>query len=162
MKLLLINALFILSLFVNRCYAFDEINGNKIVLITSKEHENFPEQVESITRQRAENSCILLNKVLVDYSFKEVKQDYIFHDCNSKNCITIKDIEKYKIPNKEFLQPVSYQDMELHYHDGGATIAVITLGLIPLIITYPARIATNITCIDKKDLEFTTNWFFEI
>ena len=157
MKLLLINTLFILSLFVNRCYAFDEINGNKMVLITSKEHEKFPEQVESITKQRAENACVLLNKVLVDYSFKEVKQDYIFHKCNSKECITIKDIEKYKIPTKEFLQPVIYQDMELHYHDGGAMVAVITLGLIPLIITYPARIATNITCADKNDLGFTTN-----
>lgn len=137
--------------------AFDEINGNKLVLITSREHEITPEQVEDITRQRAENACYLVNKVLLDYKYKELNQDSIFDTPQCKDCISKKDLENYKIPTKTYLQPVNYKDMEQHYHDGGAAVAIITLGMIPIIITYPARIATSITCGDKDAVNYTTN-----
>lgn len=137
--------------------AFDEINGNKLVLITSRERELAPEQVEDITRQRAEHACNLVNKVLIDYEYKELKQDNIWDDRDCKDCVSRKDLEKYKIPTKTYLQPVNYKDMEQHYHDGGAAVAIITLGLIPIIIPYPARIATSITCGEKNEVNYTTN-----
>lgn len=154
MRLILLLALLIAS---NASYAFDEINGNKLVLITSREHEIAPEQVEDITRQRAENACYLIDKVLIDYKYRELKQDNIYDTCDWEGCVTKKDLENYKIPTKTFLQPVNYKDMEQHYHDGGAAVTVITFALIPLIITYPARIATSITCGDKEGVNYTTN-----
>ena len=63
MKHIMFSLVCVLSLFTSKSYAFDEINGNKVVLITSKEHEIAPEQADSITRQRAENACYLINKV---------------------------------------------------------------------------------------------------
>jgi hypothetical protein len=157
MKHIMFSLVCVLSLFTSKSYAFDEINGNKVVLITSKEHEIAPEQADSITRQRAENACYLINKVLVDFKYKELEQDNIFDTCYRAGCVSRKDLEKYKIPTKNYLQAVNYKDMELHYHDGGAAVAVITLGLIPIIITYPARIATSITCGDKDSFNYTTN-----
>jgi hypothetical protein len=147
----------VLSLITSKSYAFDEINGNKLVLITSREHEITPEQVESITRQRAENACYLINKVLVDFKYKELTQDNIFETCDWKDCVSRKDLENYKIPTKNYLQSVNYKDMELHYHDGGVAVAIITLGFVPIIISYPARIATSITCGDKDGVNYTTN-----
>lgn len=150
----------ILLLFIlisSNANAFDEINGNKLVLITSREHEITPEQVEDITRQRAENACYLINKVLLDYKYKELKQDNIFDTPQCKNCVSKKDLENYKIPTKTYLQPVNYKDMEQHYHDGGAAVAIITLGMLPIIIPYPARIATSITCGEKDGVNYTTN-----
>ena len=47
--------------------------------------------------------------------------------------------------------------METHYHRGGATVAVLTLGFVPIIISYPARIATSIECQDVGEMSFTTN-----
>lgn len=157
MKHIMFSLVCLLSLFTSKSYAFDEINGNKLVLITSREHEITPEQVESITRQRAENACYLINKVLVDFKYKELKQDNIFDTCDWDGCVSRKDLENYKIPTKNYLQAVNYKDMELHYHDGGAAVAIITLGLVPIIIAYPARIATSITCGDKDGVNYTTN-----
>lgn len=155
MKKFILLLLFCLT--VKTVHAFDEINGNKLVLITSREHEITPEQVESITRQRAENACYLINKVLVDFKYKELTQDNIFETCDWKDCVSRKDLDNYKIPTKNYLQAVNYKDMELHYHDGGVTVAIITLGFVPIIIAYPARIATSITCGDKDGVNYTTN-----
>jgi hypothetical protein len=47
--------------------------------------------------------------------------------------------------------------METYYHRGGATIAVFTLGFVPIIIPYRARIATSIECGDANEMTFTTN-----
>lgn len=149
--------LLLFLLISSNTYAFDEINGNKIVLITSKEHEIAPEQVDYITRQRAELACQLINKVLVEYKYKELKQDNIYDTCDWEDCVSRKDLENYKIPTKTFLQSVNYKDMEQHYHDGGAAVAIITLGMVPIIITYPARIATSITCGEKDSINYITN-----
>lgn len=158
-------SLIILSLMltINNVQAFDEINGNKIVLLTSAERKalNDSMQYESITEQRAENACKLLGKTLKSFSYREVKQDYFVEKCqeNTKDwCITHKEIQTiYKIPTKSTLLPVNEYDMETHYHRGGATVAVLTLGFVPIIIPYPARIATSIECQDVGEMSFTTN-----
>ena len=143
--------------------AFDEINGSKIVLLTSAERKalNDSMQYESITQQRAENACKLIGKSLKSFTYREVKQDYFADKCpeNTKDwCITHKEIQNfYKIPTKTTLLPVEEYDMETHYHRGGATIAVLTLGFVPIIIPYPARIATSIECGDADEIIFTTN-----
>jgi len=143
--------------------AFDEINGNKIVLLTSAERKalNDSMQYESVTEQRAENACKLIGKSLKSFTYREVKQDYFTDKCseNTKDwCITHKEIQTiYKIPTKTSLLPVEEYDMETHYHRGGATVAILTLGLVPIIIPYPARIATSIECDDADKITFTTN-----
>lgn len=143
--------------------AFDEINGNKIVLLTSAERKALDDsmQYESVTEQRAENACKLIGKTLKSFSYREVKQDYFADKCseNTKNwCITHKEIQTiYKIPTKNTLLPVNEYDMETHHHRGGATVAILTLGVIPIIIPYPARIATSIECQDIGEMNFTTN-----
>ena len=143
--------------------AFDEINGNKIVLLTSAERKalNDSMQYESVTEQRAENACHLIGKSLKSFTYREVKQDYFADKCseNTKDwCITHKEIQTiYKIPTKSTLLPVEEYNMETHYHRGGATVAVLTLGFVPIIIPYPARIATSIECQDIGEMNFTTN-----
>ena len=143
--------------------AFDEINGNKIVLLTSAERKalNDSKQYESVTEQRAEYACKLIGKSLKSFTYREVKQDYFLDKCpeNTKDwCITHKEIQNfYKIPTKTTLLPVEEYDMETHYHRGGATVAVLTLGFIPVIIPYPARIATSIECQEVGEISFTTN-----
>jgi len=158
-------SLIILSLMltINNVQAFDEINGNKIVLLTSAERKalNDSMQYESITEQRAENACKLIGKTLKSFTYREVKQDYFLDKCpeNTKDwCITHREIQNfYKIPTKTTLLPVQEYDMETHYHRGGATVAVLTLGFIPIIIAYPARIATSIECQEVGEISFTTN-----
>lgn len=143
--------------------AFDEINGNKIVLLTSAERKalNDSMQYESVTEQRAENACKLIGKTLKSFIYREVKQDYFTDKCteNTKEwCITHKEIQTiYKIPTKTSLLPVEEYDMETHYHRGGATVAILSLGFIPIIIPYKARIATSIECQDIGEISFTTN-----
>ena len=143
--------------------AFDEINGNKIVLLTSAERKalNDSKEYESVTEQRAEYACKLIGKSLKSFTYREVKQDYFLDKCpeNTKDwCITHKEIQNfYKIPTKTTLLPVEEYDMETHYHRGGATVAILTLGFIPIIIPYPARIATSIECQDIGEMNFTTN-----
>lgn len=143
--------------------AFDEINGNKIVLLTSAERKilNDSMQYESLTEQRAENACKLIGKSLKSFSYREVKQDYFADKCteNTKDwCITHKEIQTiYKIPTKNTLLPVNEYDMETHHHKGGAMVAILSLGFIPIIIPYPARIATSIECQDIGEISFTTN-----
>lgn len=150
-------------LFSFNAQAFDEINGNKIVLLTSAERKalNDSMQYESVTEQRAENACKLIGKSLKSFTYREVKQDYFLDKCseNTKDwCITHKEIQtSYKIPTKTTLLPVEEYDMETHYHRGGATVAILTLGLVPIIIPYPARIATSIECQDIGEMKFTTN-----
>ena len=158
-------SLIILSLMltINNAQAFDEINGNKIVLLTSAERKalNDSKQYESVTEQRAEYACKLIGKSLKSFTYREVKQDYFSDKCpeNTKDwCITHKEIQNfYKIPTKTTLLPVEEYDMETHYHRGGATVAVLTLGFIPIIIAYPARIATSIECQEVGEISFTTN-----
>lgn len=143
--------------------AFDEINGNKIVLLTSAERKalNDSMEYESVTEQRAENACKLIGKTLKSFTYREVKQDYFLDRCteDAKDwCITHREIQTiYKIPTKSTLLPVNEYDMETHYHRGGATVAILSLGFIPIIIPYPARIATSIECQDIGEIRFTTN-----
>lgn len=158
-------SLIILSLMltISNTYAFDEINGNKIVLLTSAERKalNDSRQYESLTEQRAENACKLIGKTLKSFTYREVKQDYFAEKCPEKTkdwCITHKEIQNfYKIPTKTTLLPVEEYDMETHYHRGGATVAILSLGVIPIVIPYPARIATSIECQDIGEMKFTTN-----
>lgn len=155
-------ALFLL-LIPSNSQAFDEINGNKIVLLTALERKvsNDSAQYEDITRQRAENACKLIGKNLVSYNYREVRQDYFTDNCpeNTKDwCITHKEIQNnYKIPTNNTLLPVNETHMETHYHRGGVTVAVLTLGFVPIIIPYKARIATSIECGDINTQQFTTN-----
>lgn len=143
--------------------AFDEINGNKIVLLTSAERKalNDSMEYESVTEQRAENACKLIGKTLKSFTYREVKQDYFLDRCteDAKDwCITHREIQTiYKIPTKSTLLPVNEYDMETHYHRGGATVAILSLGFIPIIIPYTARIATSIECQDIGEIRFTTN-----
>lgn len=143
--------------------AFDEINGNKIVLLTSAERKalNDSMEYESVTEQRAENACKLIGKTLKSFTYREVKQDYFLDRCTEEAkdwCITHREIQTiYKIPTKSTLLPVNEYDMETHYHRGGATVAILSLGFIPIIIPYPARIATSIECQDIGEIRFTTN-----
>ena len=136
--------------------AFDEINGNKIVLLTSAERKalNDSMEYESVTKQRAENA-------LKSFTYREVKQDSFAEKCPEKTkdwCITHKEIQNfYKIPTKTSLLPVEEYNMETHYHRGGATVAILTLGFVPIIIPYPARVATSIECGDADEITFTTN-----
>lgn len=143
--------------------AFDEINGNKIVLLTATERKalNDAKQYESVTEQRAEYACQLIGKSLKSFTYREVKQDYFLDKCPEKTkdwCITHREIQTiYKIPTKSTLLPVEEYDMETHYHRGGATVTVLTLGIIPIIIGYSARIATSIECQDAGEISFITN-----
>lgn len=163
MKNLFILTILTILLFSFNAQAFDEINGNKIVLLTSAERKALDDsmQYESVTEQRAENACNLIGKSLKSFTYREVKQDYFADKCpeNTKDwCITHKEIQNfYKIPTKSTLLPVEEYNMETHYHRGGATVAVLTLGFIPIIIPYPARIATSIECQDVGEINFTTN-----
>ena len=163
MKNLFILTILTILLFSFTAHAFDEINGNKIVLLTSAERKalNDSMQYESVTEQRAENACKLIGKSLKSFTYREVKQDYFLDKCPEKAkdwCITHKEIQNfYKIPTKTTLLPVEEYDMETHYHRGGATVAVLTLGFIPVIIPYPARIATSIECQEVGEISFTTN-----
>lgn len=153
----------VFCLTLNNAHAFDEINGNKIVLLTATERKalNDSMQYESITEQRAENACHLIGKTLKSFTYREIKQDYFSDKCpeNTKDwCITHKELQTiYKIPTKSTLLPVEEYDMETHYHRGGATVAIVTLGLIPIIIPYKARIATSIECLEKDEMNFVTN-----
>ena len=127
-------SLIILSLIltISNVQAFDEINGNKIVLLTALERKalNDSKQYESIAEQRAENACKLIGKTLKSFTYREVKQDYFLDRCPEKAkdwCITHKEIQTiYKIPTKSTLLPVEEYDMETDYHRGGATVAVLT------------------------------------
>ena len=163
MKKLISLIILSLMLTISNVQAFDEINGNKIVLLTSAERKalNDSKQYESVTEQRAENACQLIGKTLKSFTYREVKQDYFADNCSEKTkdwCITHKEIQTiYKIPTKSTLLPVEEYDMETHYHRGGATVAVLTLGFVPIIIPYPARIATSIECQDIGEMKFTTN-----
>lgn len=155
--------LIITLLFSFNAYAFDEINGNKIVLLTSTERK-ISDDYESITQQRAANACKLLDKTLKSFTYKEIEQEHFYSICEPKaiekwGCITKDEInKKYKIPTSTTLLPVNEDSMETHYHRGGATVAIITLGLIPIIIPYKARIATSIECMNENEKEqFTTN-----
>ena len=80
--------------------AFDEINGNKIVLLTSAERKalNDSKEYESVTEQRAEYACKLIGKSLKSFTYREVKQDYFLDKCpeNTKDwCITHKEIQNF-------------------------------------------------------------------
>lgn len=163
MKKLISIILFSLMLCINNAKAFDEINGNKIVLLTALERKisNDTGDYENITRQRAENACNLIGKTLVSFNYREVRQDYFVDKCSDKTkdwCITHKEIQTiYKIPTSNTLLPVNETHMETHYHRGGAAVAVLTLGFVPIIIPYKARIATSIECQDVGEMSFTTN-----
>ena len=162
MKKLISIILFSLMLCINNAQAFDEINGNKIVLLTALERKisNDTGEYENITRQRAENACNLIGKNLIDFSYEELSQDDISNPSRYSSTHNILDTDKlkhYKIPTKTMLQPVNPNNMETHYHRGGATVAVLTLGLVPIIIPYKARIATEIICGDNNEQRFTTN-----
>lgn len=155
--------LIIALLFSFNAYAFDEINGNKIVLLTATERK-ISDEYENITQQRAENACKLLGKTLKSFTYREIEQESFYSTCEPRavvkwGCITKDEIKnKYKIPTSTTLLPVNADNMETHYHRGGATVAIVTLGLIPIIIPYNARIATSIECMDENEKEqFTTN-----
>lgn len=162
MKKLISLIILSLMLTINNAQAFDEINGNKIVLLTALERKvtNDSAQYEDITRQRAENACNLIGKQLIDFSYEELSQDDISNPSRYSSTHNILDTDKlkhYKIPTKTMLQPVNPNHMETHYHRGGATVAVLTLGFVPIIIPYKARIATSIECGDTNEMSFTTN-----
>lgn len=162
MKKLISIILFSLMLTINNVQAFDEINGNKIVLLTALERKasNDTGEYENITRQRAENACNLIGKHLIDFSYEELSQDDISTPSRYSSTHNILDTDKlkhYKIPTTTMLQPVNPNHMETHYHRGGATVAILTLGFIPIIIPYKARIATSIKCQDIGEMNFTTN-----
>ena len=145
--------------------AFDEINGNKIVLLTAAERKNTNKtgEYESITQERAENACKLLGKSLKTFTYKEIEQDSFHETCEPRavikwGCITKDEIKnKYKIPTSTTLLPVEEYNMETHYHRGGAAVAILTLGFIPTIFPYHARVATSIECGDADEITFTTN-----
>ena len=145
--------------------AFDEINGNKIVLLTAAERKatNKTGEYESITQQRAENACKLLGKSLKTFTHKEIEQDSFYSTCEPRavakwGCITKDEIKnKYKIPTSTTLLPVEEYNMKTHYHRGGATVAILSLGIIPTIFPYHARVATSIECGDADEITFTTN-----
>lgn len=145
--------------------AFDEINGNKIVLLTAAERKAFNKtgEYESITQHRAENACKLLGKSLKSFTYKEIEQDSFYSTCEPRavvkwGCITKDEIKnKYKIPTSTTLLPVEEYNMETHYHRGGATVAILSLGIIPTIFPYHARVATSIECGDADEITFTTN-----
>ena len=158
--------LLITLLFSFNAYAFDEINGNKIVLLTAAERKATDKtgEYENITQQRAENACRLLGKALKSFTYKEIDQESFYETCNPRavvkwGCITKGEIKnKYKIPTRTTLLPIEVYNMETHYHRGGVAVAVVTLGLIPIIIPYKARVATSIECRDEDEKEsFTTN-----
>ena len=154
-----------LMMIPNISQAFDEINGNKIVLLTAAERKatNDSGEYESITEQRAELACGLIGKKLKSFTYREVAQDSFYSTCNPKavelwGCITSDEIKnKYKIPTKTSLLPVQEYSMETHYHRGGAAVAILSLGFIPTIFPYKARVATSIECGDAEKITFTTN-----
>lgn len=165
MKKILSLIILALMLTINNVQAFDEINGNKIVLLTAAERKAFNKtgEYESITQQRAENACKLLGKSLKSFTYKEIEQDSFYSICEPRavvkwGCITKDEIKnKYKIPTKSTLLPVEEYNMETHYHRGGATVAILSLGIIPTIFPYNARVATSIECGDADEITFTTN-----
>lgn len=121
-------------------HALSKINGNQIVLLTAKERQDL-KNYEDITYERAINLCKLLGKDLVTYSYKET-------DCET-NCK--KEYPKIAVPTSKGLMTPSYDDIEVHYHDGGAAVAMLSLGFIPIIIQYKTRIVTDIQCGKKID-----------
>lgn len=148
----------LLLLIASPAFAFNKINDNYIVLLTSVEARTFEAPVvEDITRQRAELTCGLLGKALVDYSYKEIKQEYILDKPKKDGIITMNEVKYYKIPTQSSLIAVSAEQLETHYHRGGATVAILTLGFVPIIIPYHARIIDSIECTDFEEQKFTTN-----
>ncbi len=152
--------LLLLCLFVSfNGYAFDKINDKGLILLTGRERQDVKE-FEALTMERARNACGLLGKELVSFEFKEIGQDHIL----PKSAFNPKDdrwtcetVSEHAIPTRTELLPVPCGDMETFYHDGGAWVAGLTLGIIPTIIPYMARVATDIQCRDKSEIGFKSN-----
>lgn len=134
--------LFLIMMLISfNCQAFTKIEGNRIVLLTAIEREQLDETIyEELTHQRAINVCQLLNKKLVSYTYEEIDCDY----CNDKypNLVIVKD---------GTLRTPSYDEIENHYHNGGVTVAIISLGFLPIIIDYKTRLVKDIICEDKVE-----------
>lgn len=132
--------LFMMMLLISfNCQAFSKIEGNNIVLLTAAEREDLDETIyEQLTHQRAINVCQLLGKKLVSYNYEELNCDYCKDDYPNLVIIT-----------NGTLRTPSYDEIDTHYHNGGATVAILTLGFVPIIIPYRTRIVTNIDCNDN-------------
>lgn len=146
-KLFLILCLILLPI---KTYAYSKVDGKNIVLLTALEREKWSKEEDKyneITYQRAEYFCKNIGLELQTYEFEEVYCENVYKD--SKNPCSQKLFNSV-IPVKGSFRAASREELETHFHDGGVAVAIVTLGVIPLLIDYKTRIATNIKCGDSK------------
>lgn len=146
-KLFLILCLILLSI---KTYAYSKVDGKNIVLLTALERERYSNNetaYNEITYQRAEYFCKNIGLELQTYEFEEVYCEDVYKD--SKNPCSQKLFNSV-IPMKNSFRTASPEELETHFHDGGVAVAIVTLGFVPLVISYKTRIATDIKCSDSK------------
>ena len=129
-------------------YSLSKVNGKNIILLTAAERKLYDDKTtvnyEDITLERARNFCKNIGQVLTTYEFEEVSCDYVHPTQSTSNCS--KRLTNSVIPFNGGFRTASPNELETHYHRGGATVAVLTLGLVPIIIPYKTRIVTEINC----------------
>ncbi len=144
--------LFLSLIFSNNLYALSKVDGKNIILLTAAERKLYDDKMtvnyEDITLERARNFCKNIGQVLTTYEFEEVSCDYVHPTHATSNCS--KRLINSVIPFNGGFRTASPSELETHYHRGGATVAVLTLGLVPIIIPYKTRIVTEINCSEGK------------
>lgn len=133
-----------------KTYAYSKVDGKNIVLLTASEREKWSKEevrYNEITYQRAEYFCKNIGLELQTYEFEEVYCEDVYKD--SKNTCSQKLFNSV-IPLKGSFRTASSEELETHFHDGGVAVAIVSLGFVPIIISYKTRIATDIKCSDSK------------
>lgn len=141
-----------LVLLTNNAYSLSKVDGKNIILLTAKERKLYDDKLlvdyENITLERAKDFCKNIGQVLTTYKFEEVYCDYVHPTQSTSECS--KKLINSVIPFNGGFRTPSPEELETHYHRGGATVAVLTLGLVPIIIPYKTRIVTEINCVKGK------------
>ena len=118
-----------------------KIDGHRILLATVDEMRHGVG--EDLTKKRAMTICQAVGKRLRDYEYEELDWE---SDWTGEKTREIRD---WRIVEEDrSLRQVKWEDVEKGYHRGGATVAVLTLALVPIIIPYRARVMKEVTCVD--------------
>lgn len=154
MKYILFFLCFLIPFEVN---AFEKLNGNRLVLLTSLEAKKLKEsEQKELMRVRATNICHLIGKTLSDFSFVELNVYTIYEKPKNpeKNRIYTEDVPFYKIPEKDNLIPVSVKELEAIQPYGRMLLAMTTLGFVNFYQEWYAIILKDITCVDTEEVRF--------
>lgn len=119
-----------------------KIDGHRILLATVEEMRHGVG--EDLTKKRAMTICQAVGKRLRDYEYEELDWENDFTGERTR------EIRNWRIVEEDHsLRQVKWEDVEKGYHRGGATVAVLTLALVPIIIPYRARVMKEVTCVDE-------------